>query len=207
MLTTAQLALRRADGDREARPMQRIVASGERMLRLIEQLLDFTRIRVGGGIALQPIAVDLKALCRSVLNEVEASHRDWSLRLHASGDLQGTWDADRLTQVVTNLANNAVEHGARDGGLLVELDGTDPLYVAFKVHNQGSIPLECQARIFDAFRGTQKQRERSAGLGLGLFITQQIVLAHGGQIDVESSESAGTTFRVRLPRNAPVPSL
>jgi signal transduction histidine kinase len=203
ILTTAQVLLRKVEAERVAPGLARIVASGERMLRLIEQLLDFTRIRVGGGIALRPAPVDLLALARAALSEIEAAYPDWTLHLRATGDLQGTWDADRLAQVLYNLLSNGVQHGVRDGGLTIELDGDDAAHVRVRVHNHGCIPREIRDRVFDAFRGTEKPREHGAGLGLGLFITQQIVHAHHGVIAVESSEDGGTTFSVRLPRSAP----
>jgi signal transduction histidine kinase len=202
ILTTARVTLRRPESEHSAQPMRRIQSSGERMLRLIEQLLDFTRIRVGGGVELQPSAVDLLELFRSALAEVELAHPDWSVRLHAHGDLHGDWDKDRLNQVICNLVDNAVQHGAREGGLLVDLDGADPEHVQVHVHNQGCIAAANLARLFDPFRGARHRHDASAGLGLGLFIAQQIVHAHAGQIGVESSAANGTTVTVHLPRHA-----
>jgi CheY-like chemotaxis protein len=83
----------------------------------------------------------------------------------------------------------------------VRLDGTNRERVRFEVHNQGVIPESLLPSLFDPFRGTQKRREGTRGLGLGLFIVREIVHAHGGTVNVESSQSHGTTFRIELPRH------
>ena len=184
------------------KPLSRILSSGERMLRMIEQLLDFTRIRVGGGIELRASEIDLGDICRVVIAELEAAHAGSALRLHASGNLRGTWDGDRLTQVLSNLASNALQHGEPAGGVDVALEGGDPERVTIHVHNRGVIPEQVRPVLFDPFRGSQ-ERERRGGLGLGLFIARQIVLAHAGEVLVDSSPIAGTTFTIVLPRCAP----
>jgi signal transduction histidine kinase len=86
----------------------------------------------------------------------------------------------------------------------IRLDGTDAQELTLEVHNAGVIPPDVLPVLFDAFRSTNRKQERSSGLGLGLFITQQIVLAHGGTIAVTSAAAEGTRFVVRLPRNPPL---
>jgi signal transduction histidine kinase len=104
--------------------------------------------------------------------------------------------------VFSNLLGNALQHGVTDKGCTVEVDGNAPDFVRVKVHNGGSIPHELLPRLFDPMTGSERRREGSRGLGLGLFITRQILHAHGGRIDVESSDEHGTTFTVVLPRGA-----
>jgi PAS domain S-box-containing protein len=202
ILTGAQLALRRSPGEGLVKPLQRIVSAGERMSRMIDQLLDFTRIRVGRGIALQPAQVSMVELCRRVLDELEDSNSEWNMKLSVVGDPNGRWDDDRLLQVISNLVSNGLKHGDPSAPLDVSVDGSDAASVTLRVHNRGRIPTELMSSLFDPFRGTQHRRDRARGLGLGLFITKQIVLAHCGNVDVESDD-AGTRFIVTLPRIVP----
>ena len=125
------------------------------------------------------------------------------MRLEVEGDTRGRWDRERLAQVVANLVGNAIAHGKADGAIDIQLRG-ELEAVSLRVHNEGpAIPAPAQASIFDPFRrGPARGAARSEGLGLGLYICREMVRAHGGQIAVESSDGAGTTFSVRLPRAA-----
>jgi signal transduction histidine kinase len=116
------------------------------------------------------------------------------------GDLAGGWDADRLAQVLSNLLANAAIHGKKDGVVRLRLDGTAADSVQFEVWNAGQIPDDRMADLFEPFRGSAERRG-ARGLGLGLYITREIVRSHGGSIDVRSDED-GTSFRTRLPRVA-----
>jgi PAS domain S-box-containing protein len=202
IMATAEMAVRRPEGERFLEPLGRIVASGRRMARMIDQLLDFTRARLGTGIPLVTKHIDLLPLARQVLDELAIAHPDWKFRLDRAGDTQGIWDDDRLCQIVSNLVGNAVQHGIAEHGVNVHIDGTSPDAVHLRVRNMGTIPEELMARIFDPMTGGERRREKSHGLGLGLFISQQIAKAHGGYVDVASTEGEGTTFRVLLPRVA-----
>ena len=172
------------------------------MTTMIEQLLDFTRIRSGGGIPIEPHETNLVDLCDQAVGEIELGHPEWSIQKQATGDLRGAWDSDRLLQVPSNLVANACQHGIAGSSVLVKLDGTDRDRVGVEVRNRGAIPASLLPFLFDPFRSTQHRRDQSRGLGLGLFIVREIVLGHGGSVDVASSESEGTTFVVRLPRRA-----
>lgn len=204
MMTAAQVLLRRQEGvgDRITKPLSRILSSGERMTRMIEQLLDLTRARVGGGIELHPQEASLAELCTHVMDELELVYPEWQLQREVHGDPSGTWDPDRLLQVVSNLVANAGMHGTTGGVIAVRIDGTSPEVVTLEIHNDGAIPEALLPSIFDPFRGTRHRGDQSRGLGLGLFITQQIVQAHGGTIELRSTPADGTTFLVRLPRRA-----
>jgi signal transduction histidine kinase len=178
----------------------KILSSGNRMARMIEQLLDVTRARSGGGIEVQPHKVDLSEVCEQAAGELELAHPSWTIRCVFHGDPVGTWDRDRLAQVLSNLIANAGQHGRPEAEIVVTFDGRRDDAVSLEVHNEGCIPPELLPTLFDPFRGSSTQRGRARGLGLGLFIVHEIVRAHGGTISVESSEERGTTFTITLPR-------
>jgi len=203
IMATAEMVIRRPESERFVKPLGRIITSGKRMARMIDQLLDFTRARLGTGIPLALKRIDMVPLTRQVLDELAVAHRDWAFRLHQVGDTAGVWDDDRLCQIVSNLVGNAIQHGVPEHGVDVHIDGTAGQVVRLLVHNMGAIPEALIPRIFDPLTGGERRREKSHGLGLGLFITQQIAKGHGGQVEVRSTDLEGTTFSVVLPRVAP----
>ena len=200
IMTAAQVMIRRAEGDAARRPLERILGSGERMSRMIDQLLDFTRVRVGAGIPLQPVAGDLVPLLQQVLDELEGPAAGARFQLDVVGDTSGVWDADRLCQVFSNLGGNALQHGEDGGPVQVRVDGTAPDQVRVEVRNAGAIPPDLLPRLFEPMTAGERRRDRSHGLGLGLFISREIARSHGGDIRVTSSPAAGTCFQVTLPR-------
>jgi signal transduction histidine kinase len=181
----------------------RILSSAERMARMIDQLLDFTRIRVGGGLALAPTRFDLEELLCKVKDELEAANPERSIVVDVEGNANGEWDHDRLLQVFSNLVGNALHHGRHEHPIKVRCNGRHPKRVHVSVHNGGAVPREVLPVLFEPFRGNARY-QRTRGLGLGLFITQQIVTAHGGTIEVTSEEATGTTVRLELPRRSTV---
>ncbi len=206
ILMGAQLLLLREDlGETETGVVRRITNSALMAVRLIDQLLDLTRSRLGGGIPIDPTRFDLTDVCRQVIGETELTHPDRPLRVDMRGDLTGAWDRDRMYQVLANLVGNAVQHGEPRSSIELRIDGTET-EIVIEVANRGApIPPETLPSIFDAFRrGRTNHPSRTGGLGLGLFIAQQIVRSHDGSIAVTSSASDGTTFRVRLPRGGKV---
>jgi PAS domain S-box-containing protein len=204
IMTAAQLVLMRqeGEGERTTKPISRIVAASQRMSRMIDQLLDFTRARVGGGIEIQARDTNLAELCSQVIGELELVFTERQIACSVTGDQDGTWDPDRVQQIVSNLVANAGQHGTQGTPVTVRLDGSDPARATLEVHNCGAIPPALLPTLFDPFRGTRYRRDQSRGLGLGLFIVKELVRAHGGTVDVRSSEVDGTTFRVVLPRHA-----
>jgi len=205
ILTSAALAQRHCEhGDvaRIARPLKRIVTSGERMSRLIDQLLDFTRIRVGSGFELTVTSFDLVDLVRRVAEELEEARAATRIEFETHGDTRGHWDEDRLAQALSNLLGNALRHGAPDEGVWVRLDGSDPDQVSASIHNMGAIPSSVMGTLFVPLAPRDASREQRAGLGLGLFITREIARAHGGSVEVTSSEQSGTSITLKLPRSA-----
>jgi signal transduction histidine kinase len=208
VMLSAETIIRLSPDSRALRPASRILTSVDRMTRMIEQLLDYARVRQGQGIPLQPGAAHLGEICRPVVQEIEDAHPRARLVVQEAGDLAGVWDPDRLAQVVSNLVGNAVQHGAPGGAIELDLDGREPGLVRLRVHNAGSIPADAVPTLFEAFRRAALQRAARAGkpgLGLGLFIAREIVRAHGGELGVRSSDANGTTFEVTLPRQ-PTPA-
>jgi signal transduction histidine kinase len=197
-ITMSAAALLKRDGEGDAaRPVHRIVSSARRMERLIRQLLDFAAARHGAGIPVQPAPADLAEIARSSLDELEAARPDRPLALEVEGDTSGTWDPDLLGEALSNLVGNALQHGS--GTVTVRVRGAGP-EVAVEVHNEGPpIPPEVLPHLFDPFRRGRSDASPSRSVGLGLFITREIVRAHRGTIHVRSSRG-GTTVSVRLPR-------
>jgi PAS domain S-box-containing protein len=200
IMMAAQVALIRAENETLVKPLSRIMSSGERMARMIEQLLDFTRLRVGTGIPVEREPFDLVTLVRQAMEELDDTHPQWTLRLEHVGETMGAWDADRLSQVFSNLVANALQHGSVEHGVSVHVDGRAEDRVLVEISNVGVVPAPLLAKLFEPMTGGQRRRDGSRGLGLGLYITREIVRAHGGDIEVRSSESTGTTMSVTLPR-------
>jgi signal transduction histidine kinase len=175
-----------------------MLSSCKRMSRMIEDMLDLARARLAGGIALKREAADLGALVERVVQEHNVAFPTRAIEVTRHGELSGEWDADRLAQVASNLISNAHQHG-KEGSIEVNLDGRQTTTVTLSISNAGSIPSEIRPHIFDPFRGGQREVGRSEGLGLGLYIVQQIVQAHNGSIDIQSS-AGRTIFHVKVPR-------
>jgi signal transduction histidine kinase len=206
IMLTAHLLLKiEGVGEREAELARKITRSASRAARLIDQLLDLTRSRLGGGIPIDPERFDLNDVCRQVLGETEITHPDRPLHVDVRGDSTGVWDRDRMYQLLGNLVGNAVQHGEPRTSIDLRVDGRET-EVIIEIANRGEpIPAETLPFVFDAFRqGRTAHPSRTHGLGLGLFIAQEIARAHRGSIAATSSQADGTTFRVRLPRSAAV---
>lgn len=190
--------------------IERISHSAKRMDRMIEDLLDFTRTRMGTQLPMNPAHCDLKDVCKEAIDELSASHPGTPINFTCSGNLQGTWDCERLAQLLSNLVENALRYGAGDSPVTVDVAGQEDR-IEMSVHNLGQvIPFEEQRAIFDPLRrGVHEPRVDSpgaGGLGLGLYIAQQIAAAHRGGIRLTSSAAEGTRFIVTLAREGRPPA-
>ena len=184
----------------------RIVSSAKRMNQMVGALLDFTRSRLGGGIPIVRGDMSMGKAVHDVVDELSALHPESKIKIETRGSQRGKWDCPRITQVLTNLIGNALEHGSPKTPVFVDVRGDDD-EVTIAVHNQGPpIPTAQLDGIFSAMKRKDAAADPATGgpsgnLGLGLYIADRIVNAHKGKIDVESSEDRGTTFTVHLPRD------
>jgi signal transduction histidine kinase len=180
----------------------RASSSARRMNQMVLDLVEFTRTRLDDAIPVVRAEMDARRLVHDVVLEIAASYPDSIVQVDAGGDLSGAWDADRLTQALTNLVGNAVQHGAPGKPIRVSARGLVD-EVTLSVHNEGPpIPAEQQAVIFQEGQrvGARPAAADRRHQGLGLYIVERIVAAHGGAVSVRSTAAEGTTFTIRLPR-------
>ncbi|WP_309895587.1 ATP-binding protein [Archangium sp.] len=191
----------------QRKAVNRISISADRMARMISDILDFTRTRLGGGYTLQRSWVNVHDVLRQVVEELEVAHPQRRFELNVTGTAWGEWDSDRIAQAASNLVGNAVQYSPEGSVVrVVACDEGDGIRV--EIHNQGApIPAERMPHIFDPFvRGGEGPRAVArSGLGLGLYITHEIVKAHGGTLQVRSTDAEGTCFWLKLPRHSSAP--
>lgn len=204
--TSAVLMRETVEMDEAQQTLTSLIVDGAmRATQMVGDLLDFTRSRLGGGIPINRTQIDLSIVLHDVVGEISAAYPKRTIELDAGEEQLGQWDAARINQALTNLVCNALEHGAPGTTVRVELrqSGND---VVINIHNHGTaISAERLNGLFNPMKlGATPQGSATHGpmanLGLGLYIAERIVDAHGGQIEVESSRDMGTTFTVRLPR-------
>jgi signal transduction histidine kinase len=179
----------------------RLRRAAGRMQEMIDTLLDFTRARFLGKVPIARVPSELGEILRTVIDEMRVVWPDNEIELDVQGDTRGEWDPGRMTQTISNLVTNAISFGESGTAVEVSIEGTGR-DVAMKVHNHGPpIAPDLLPVLFEPFRRGAPDRS-PRGLGLGLYIVQQIVQGHDGTIDVESTADAGTTFTLSLPRRA-----
>jgi signal transduction histidine kinase len=196
----SSLFLRKSVSPDEVQRLMGIVdRAARRMDELIGTLLDFSAARFG-RIPIECGEANLSEVARAVVEEIRLAMPQRVVEFEAAGETRGAFDAARLAQVVSNLVSNALTHGSSTTPVHVAVVGSD-LEVSLVVRNSGPpIPPELLPMIFDAFRGDASHAQRSHGLGLGLFIAKEVVVAHGGTLEVRSTMAEGTSFTVNLPR-------
>jgi signal transduction histidine kinase len=202
----------RTQPDREAdlRALETIYLQVDRMNRLIGDLLDASRI-TSGHLELRPQRIDLVALVRHVVEQQQPLTPQH--RFHFSAEppmILGLVDGGRLEQVILNLLTNAVKYSPAGGLVEVSVTGDaapDGDFVRISVRDQGiGVPPESLPHLFTRFyRATNAHQARSTGLGIGLYVSHQIVRAHGGEIRVASRPGIGSTFTIELPQRVPPP--
>ena len=202
------LMARGAETDAARKQADQIQRSAKEMGEMIRDLLEYTRRQLGKGIPVSPQPCNIALICRDAMDEVRSAQPGRQLELDVPEDLVGAVDNARLRQALSNLLNNAVQHGdpASPIGLSARGDGKD---LVLQVKNLGEpIPADALQVIFDPLvqlspRSAAGSESPSTNLGLGLFIAREVALGHGGTLDVESGREHGTVFTMRLPMGVP----
>ncbi len=204
---SAELALSMGGlNTRQSMLMTQVVESTDRATEIVTHLLDLTRARLGSGLPVVREHTVMEFVARVIVEETRNMHPERAVNIEVSGDTEGEWDKPRIGQVLSNLLGNAIQYGFKTAPINVAVKG-DGDAVVISVHNHGKpIAPELMGRIFDSLsRGNDFDEEKHPALfnlGLGLYISKEIVTSHQGMISVTSSEKEGTTFTVRLPRAA-----
>ena len=202
VLLTSRVISALSAGTPMSQHTEKLMRSGERMRRLLDDLLDYNRTSLHVGIRVTREPVDLATVCRQEIEVLRTALPGSTIELTIEGVTQGSWDASRVKQVVSNLVINATKYGEASGIVRVSLRGDD-LQVQLWVENTGpSIPDALTNALFEPLRrhaGAGSPGE-SESLGLGLFIVRQVALAHGGSVSVTSADGR-TRFTVTLPKS------
>ena len=183
----------------------RITRSAVTMTAMVNDLLEYARTQLGGGIPLTLRRVSLGDICQAAMDDAQAGHPDCPFALQVSGDTTGDFDGPRLQQLLSNLLNNAAQYSTAKLPVTVTASAQSD-FVTILVCNKGPvIPKQSLQAIFDPMvqlsASGDHQGAPTSSLGLGLFIAREITMAHGGTITAESNEHSGTVFSVRLPRH------
>lgn len=195
------LAVRAGDDPPVRGIAERIRRNVDRIMHIVQDLLDFSHDRYGRGIPIVLARADMRGVCQEVADEVLSSAPDRHIAVECTGDTSGNWDGHRIAQAVSNLLGNAVQHSPAGTPVRVDVRGERD-QVVVEVRNEGAIAHDRITTLFEAFGSSAPQRDgRQGGLGLGLFIARAIARAHHGNIEVDSAPERGTTFRVTLPRD------
>jgi signal transduction histidine kinase len=204
-ITMSSQFLRELDAERQPQfdLAGSILRSANRMNSMVRDLLDFTRGSLGSGVPIVRRKTDLQVVAAESIEETKAAHPEAVITFRPNGEVSGDWDKGRLAQLFTNLLPNAVQYGTPDSPIAVAIRQL-PGEVEFTVHNDGPpIVAGLLPGLFKPFKriqGEEAGRRSSDNLGLGLYIAERIVVAHGGTIAV-SSNGTGTTFTVHLPNS------
>ncbi len=186
----------------------RILNSNRRIGEIVDNLLDFATTHLGKGIPISPSPMNVAEVCEDLVEEVRTFHPDHQIILKECCDTQVVWDSARISQAFSNLIANAIQHGSKTKPVTIRItmEGEE---IAWTIHNNGDIiPPDTLRTIFDptkrfALQTTNDRNLSQRNLGLGLYITREIISAHGGKINIESRETTGTTFTIHLPHQAP----
>ena len=184
------------------RLVSKIESSTGRLTSLVSDLIDAVGIRLSKGVPIVPAYMDIEVVIRETSEKVQAAHPSRKIQIETSGDLQGEWDRARVGQVLSNLIDNAVQHGLKTSEINITANGTDE-EVILSVHNGGAFPSDFVGTIFDPLFRPENERQmqsKTLRLDLGFLIAKAIMTSHGGNITVISSEEKGTIFAAHFPR-------
>jgi signal transduction histidine kinase len=201
ILLAAGTLSRQGLDDRQLKTVERITRSARRLSNMVNDLLDFARGRLDQAMPVTLAPANFGALVDEIVDEVRMTFPQCRISFSRQGDLNGRWDRERIKQMISNLLLNALQHGTGQMAELTAVGENDD--IIFRVRNEGHpIAKELLGSIFEPLvqAAVPKHSDAERGLGLGLFIVKEIVSAHRGSISVTSTETDGTTFTVRLPR-------
>ncbi len=194
--------------DKHHRVATQMLKSTQRISEIVADLLDFSTSHLGGGIPVTPAAMDFRVDCESVVQEMKIFHPGRTIELEMHGDLHVFWDSARISQALSNLIANAVQHGSVEDPVNVTVS-REQSEVVWVIQNEGEVISPVRLRtMFDPVKTftikstSERSKSQTHNLGLGLYITHEIVSAHGGKIRVTSTPSHGTTFTLRIPAHA-----
>ena len=204
--TAASLLEMRADSEKIATPVERIALSAARMERMLSQLVDFTRIELDGALVLIREPFELAEVVESLIAELPEGLRE-RVALEHDDDTDGRWDRDRVSRALSTLISNALEHGARDAKVRVAIrsDEGNADHILLTVESEGEMASEVVDQLFVPKRQVAHKGHAPSGLGLGLYVAQNVAHAHGGALEVRSAQGR-TRFTLRLPVQ-PTPSI
>lgn len=186
-------------GEKVSEAAARLIRSGASMNALLDDLCDFNRTKLGLGINVTPEDVNLADVVGDAVDQLRTAHPARQIDLEVNGNMQGAWDGSRLQQLLSNLVLNAIRYGAKDTPIRVVATGGDA-DVCLEVRNSGTaIDRLTMERMFDPLKRGEQRDKSPDGLGLGLYIANEIAKAHHGSISARSDQSE-TTFEVHLPR-------
>ncbi len=199
---SSEMLASKAGLDEKARShVQRIRNSTRHMGAMVNDLLEFVRSRLGQSLPIVRSPLSMSVLAQAAIDEASAGQPLSDLRFEKDGETDGEWDQGRIEQLLQNLIGNALQHGASNLPITLRLHG-EPDSVTLTLHNYGEpIAESAISTLFFPLVRSTSDRVGETSLGLGLFIVNEVVLAHGGTVQVTSNEADGTTFTVMLPKH------
>lgn len=199
-LATSILARDTQNPEARRRTLQRITSNTDRLLRTLEDSLDYSRLFRGKELSLDPTRLDLDAASRSVLSVIEAAYPTRSFAYESPGPREAIVDKDRFNRLLSNLLIATVEHAPADSETHLRLSGDSELCVS--VENSALILSEAELdHVFDSpLADPQGTTRRPRGFGVGLFVGERVMKSQGGSLQAKVLTPAGTAFEITLPR-------
>lgn len=203
VINGAELVVHRAQEPDVVAAARLVRSSAVRMGSIVTQVLDLARVR-SGQVHLNLSQGNYRDVCEQIVREYTSDGTEHAIRLAVEGDTNGVFDLGCVSRILANLVGNALQHRSRETVVEVSVDGTQAEHVVVSVRNEGCIPEGDLEHIFEPYR-SGKRSAGSHNLGLGLYIVQQLVALHSGQVSVQSSAESGTVFDIRIPRTLASP--